>query len=70
MAAAFAAASRIRSSRPSSQDTVPLSGGEIAFDNEKGEGVKVEFKNVSFKYPTRNVAVLDQLNISVSLSPY
>ena len=37
-------------------------------DDEKGHrGVKIELKNVCFKYPTRDVPVLDNLNMTVSL---
>ena len=37
-------------------------------DEEKGpQGVRIEFKNVWFRYPTRDVPVLEGLNMIVSL---
>ncbi len=35
--------------------------------NQDG-GVRIEFRNVWFRYPTRDVPILNGLNISVSLS--
>jgi len=35
------------------------------FKNEKTRGMKVNLEHVSFKYPTRDVAVLDDLNLEV-----
>jgi ATP-binding cassette subfamily B (MDR/TAP) protein 1 len=68
MAAAFAAANRIRNARPSPQDELSCSFEDFPIDDEKGNGMNIKFDNVSFKYPTRDVAVLNQLNLSVSLS--
>lgn len=37
--------------------------------NEKGsQGIKIELRNVWFKYPTRDAPVLKGVNITVSLS--
>lgn len=52
--------------RPSSQDEQIPRADDLALDSEKTEGgVKVELKNVSFKYPTRDVAVLNDVNMTV-----
>jgi ATP-binding cassette subfamily B (MDR/TAP) protein 1 len=67
MAAAFAAANRIRNTRPSPQDELSCSFEDLPIDDEKGNGMNIKFDNVSFKYPMRDVAVLNQLNFSVSL---
>jgi ATP-binding cassette, subfamily B (MDR/TAP), member 1 len=67
MAAAFAAANRIRNTRPSSQDATTSSDSIIPLDTEKQEGMKIEFSNVSFKYPTRDITVLDSLSLKVRL---
>jgi ABC-type multidrug transport system fused ATPase/permease subunit len=46
--------------------TLDLSGLD---DEEKGpQGVKIELKNVWFRYPTRDVPVLNGLNMTVSLN--
>jgi ABC-type multidrug transport system fused ATPase/permease subunit len=68
IAAAFAAANRIRNKRTSPQDELSCSFEDLPIDDEKGKGMNIKFDNVSFKYPTRDVAVLNQLNLSVSLS--
>ena len=35
--------------------------------SEKGpQGIKIELRNISFKYPTRDVPVLKNLNMTVS----
>ncbi|KAN0113306.1 ABC transporter-like protein [Hyaloscypha variabilis] len=65
MAAAFAAANRIRNARPSPQDELSCSFEDFPIDDEKGNGMNIKFDNVSFKYPTRDVAVLNQLNLSI-----
>jgi ABC-type multidrug transport system fused ATPase/permease subunit len=46
--------------------SIPLDLGDSE-ENEKGsQGVKIELKNVWFKYPTRDVPVLNGLNMTVS----
>lgn len=42
---------------------MPLDTGNIG-DNDKG--VKIQFQNVWFKYPTRDVPILNGLNLTVS----
>ena len=67
---AFAAANRIRSMRPRGkfEDSSNLlnvrssDGGEI-----EAQGVKIELQNISFQYPTRNVPVLNGLNMVVGI---
>lgn len=66
MAAALAAANRIRNTRPALQ-TETAFRAELPLDNEKGQGTRIDFKNVSFKYPTRDVTVLDQLDMRARL---
>jgi len=68
IAAAFIAANRMWNMRRSSQGGTALIGEDPPVDTEKTQGVKVEFNNVSFKYPMRNVAMLDELTMSVSIS--
>jgi hypothetical protein len=47
--------------------SIPLDLGDLE-ENEKGpQGVKIELKNVWFKYPTRDVPVLNGLNMTVSI---
>ena len=70
VAQAFAAANRIRSMRPrrkveSGASPLKLDGLE---ESEKGpQGVKIELKDIWFKYPTRDILVLKGLNMTVSL---
>ena len=69
VAQAFAAATRIRSIRPGKvqerEAAVPPDLGDDD-SNEKGVlGVKLELKNVWFKYPTRDVQVLSGLNMTI-----
>jgi ABC-type transport system involved in cytochrome bd biosynthesis fused ATPase/permease subunit len=52
--------------RPTSHDEIGLVTEDLLFDTEKSSGMNVEFRNVSFKYPTRDVAVLKNLNMTVS----
>lgn len=68
---AFAAANRIRGMRPqleggnkaASFDLHNLDGGE-----KEPQGVKIELKNVVFQYPTRDVPVLNGLNMTVRVN--
>jgi len=46
------------------------SSTELLLENEKENGITVEFKNVSFRYPTRDVVVLDQLNMKASFTRF
>ncbi|RDW89223.1 p-loop containing nucleoside triphosphate hydrolase-14 [Coleophoma cylindrospora] len=69
VAQAFAAATRIQAMRPppekeeSSSELLDLS---VLETNEKGpQGVKIELKNVWFKYPTRDVPVLKGLDMTI-----
>ena len=69
IAQASAAANRIRSMRPRCVEE--SESGLFNFDDdpdaEKGcQGVKIELKNVWFKYPTRDVPVLQGLSMTVS----
>lgn len=68
IAQAFAAADRIRDMRPRAEEHPDASLLEAGFsdDNEK-QGVKIELRHVCFKYPTRDVPVLDDLSMTVSL---
>ena len=72
IAQASTAMKRITSLRsPDSENSDPssVSALTIVDENEKGiKGPKVEFKNVWFKYPSRDVFVLRGLNITVSFS--
>jgi ABC-type bacteriocin/lantibiotic exporter with double-glycine peptidase domain len=67
---AFAAANRIRSMRPQedAKSSVTLSrfGGSQA-GKKRSQGVKIELKGISFRYPTRDVPVLNDLNMTASL---
>jgi len=71
VAQAFAAANRIRRMRPLKEPDC----GESLFiigDSEEGEkesqGVKIELRNIWFKYPTRDISVLKGLSMTVSLN--
>lgn len=71
MAQAFAAANRIRSMRPRKaavSGASPFSLGDLGEHEKRPQGVKIELKNVWFKYPTRDVMVLNGLNMTVSLA--
>ncbi|TVY82150.1 ABC transporter BEA3 [Lachnellula suecica] len=65
VATAFAAANRIRSMRPSSENETALPTEELNLDAEKSGGIKVELKNIHFKYPTRDVPVLKGLDMTI-----
>jgi len=70
VAQAFAAANRIRSMRPQGTTEIEELSLDLSdLDNgEKGpHGVKIELKNINFKYPTRDVPVLRNLNMTVSI---
>ncbi|KAB8303395.1 hypothetical protein EYC80_004824 [Monilinia laxa] len=68
VAQAFAAANRIRSMRPEAKKEPEsvLYDFADADDGEKGSrGIKIELKKVSFKYPTRDVPVLNGLDMTI-----
>lgn len=68
VAQAFAAANRIRGMRPEAKKEPEsvLYDFANADDGEKGSrGIKIELKKVSFKYPTRDVPVLNGLDMTV-----
>ena len=74
VAQATAAANRIWNMRPQDKARsrpLPLNLDDVE-ENEKGDqGVKIELKNVCFKYPTRDVPVLNDLSMTVRISiPY
>ncbi|KAM3083530.1 hypothetical protein ACMFMG_004178 [Clarireedia jacksonii] len=67
IAQAFAAATRIRSMRP---QNLPENAKSILYDYDndseaESRGVKIELQNVSFKYPTRDVPVLNNLSLTI-----
>jgi ATP-binding cassette, subfamily B (MDR/TAP), member 1 len=71
IAQASAAANRIRRMRPrgAGEDKGVALDLASADDEEKGaQGVRIELKNVWFRYPTRDVPVLNGLNMTVSPS--
>jgi ATP-binding cassette subfamily B (MDR/TAP) protein 1 len=49
-------------------ESLPLDLADSDGDEKGVRGVKVELKNVWFKYPTRDVPVLQGLNMTVSLN--
>jgi ATP-binding cassette subfamily B (MDR/TAP) protein 1 len=64
---AFAAANRIRGMRPRSEGESidPLDLG-LEGNEKEPSGVKIELRNVSFRYSTRDVPVLNDLSMTVS----
>jgi ATP-binding cassette subfamily B (MDR/TAP) protein 1 len=70
VAQAFAAANRIRSMRPVPKvenQTTLFDDTELETGEKVPHGVKIEFKDVFFRYPTRDVPVLNGLNMTVRL---
>ena len=68
---AFAAANRIRGMRPRDNDddrSASLDLHSLDTGEKEPQGVKIELKNVVFRYPTRDVPVLKGLNMTVSLN--
>ncbi|KMO99861.1 LOW QUALITY PROTEIN: lipid A export ATP-binding/permease protein msbA [Coccidioides immitis RMSCC 2394] len=61
MAQASAAANRIISLRPSESEASSAPDARVEFEG----GARIEFKSVSFKYPTRDVPVFRNLNLTV-----
>jgi hypothetical protein len=65
MAQASAAANRILSFRPRKQ-----SGSKATLDLQDTDGgVKIELRDLWFKYPTRDIPIFTGLNLTVSLVP-
>jgi ABC-type transport system involved in cytochrome bd biosynthesis fused ATPase/permease subunit len=46
--------------------SIPLDLGDSEENEKESQGVKIELKDVWFKYPTRDVPVLNGLNMTVS----
>ena len=72
IAQAMAAAKRIRNMRPQEDgetfsSLIDMEDIEVDEKESGGRGVKIELKNVSFKYPTRDVPVLNGINMTVSI---
>jgi ATP-binding cassette subfamily B (MDR/TAP) protein 1 len=67
IANATAAASRIIAYRQGSE---PLSPKKVENDNEKSHGCKLEFRNVGFQYPTRDLPVYKNLSFTVEPGQY
>ncbi|KAF7872412.1 hypothetical protein EAF04_003333 [Stromatinia cepivora] len=67
VAQAFAAANRIRGMRPETEKEHDSVLYDFADANEEknSRGVKIELRNVSFKYPTRDVPVLNGLDMTI-----
>jgi ATP-binding cassette subfamily B (MDR/TAP) protein 1 len=68
---AFAAAKRIRNMRPralAETGAVQLDLNSPEGDEKGPQGVKIELQNIFFKYPSRNIPVLNGLNMTVSLT--
>ena len=80
IAQATAAANRILASRPPRQGTVEKQVSrkgkdedksfEAGVDSDSQRGVRVEFLNVWFRYPTRDAPVLNGLNLTVRTSSH
>jgi len=66
IAQAFAAATRIQAMRPASTSIFSSSERDIEDLPSSEKGVKIELKDVSFKYPTRDVPVLQGVDMTVS----
>ena len=70
VAQAFAAANRIRNMRPRDEPTsllAPLWTDNSKGDEKEPQGIKIELKNVGFRYPTRDIPVLIDLTMTVSV---
>ncbi|GMG36501.1 unnamed protein product [Aspergillus oryzae] len=64
--AATSAANRILKSREThDQKDTALRGGDELLQPEKKAGVKVEFRDVAFRYPTRDAPIYQNLNLSI-----
>jgi ATP-binding cassette, subfamily B (MDR/TAP), member 1 len=69
VAQAFAAANRIQNMRPQESEDLSVSFDRSSLDEDekRSQGAEIELKNVWFKYPTRDVPVLNGLNMTVRL---
>lgn len=67
IAQASAAANRILDLRHSDDADGRLVSLDIGDLGEQDQGVKIEFRDVWFRYPTRDVSVLNGLNMTVRL---
>ncbi|ESZ94373.1 hypothetical protein SBOR_5237 [Sclerotinia borealis F-4128] len=68
IAQAFAAANRIRGMRPEGEkehESVLYDFADADDGEKSSRGVKIELRNVSFKYPTRDVPVLHGLDMTI-----
>lgn len=68
VAQAFAAAKRIRGMRPEGKkepESVLYDFADADDGEKNSRGVKIELRNVSFKYPTRDVPVLNGLDMTI-----
>ncbi len=66
IAEAAAAANRIQAMRVPDRPEGPGAALNFSTVDDADGGVRVELQDVGFKYPTRNVHVLNGLNITVS----
>lgn len=69
IAQAFAAADRIRGLRPRAEfddDAAEFVIGDLEEDEKQSNRGMIELKHVHFKYPTRDVPVLNDFNMTVS----
>lgn len=69
IAQATAAANRIQAMRSKNNDDergITLNDQVV---DEENRGVKVELRDVWFRYPTRDVPILNGLNLTVSTPP-
>ncbi|CZR64744.1 related to multidrug resistance protein [Phialocephala subalpina] len=68
IAQASAAANRIRGMRPrghKEEEKIPIDLDESEDEEKSHRGVKLELRNIFFKYPTRDVPVLQGLNMTI-----
>lgn len=66
MAQAAAAANRILDIRKKDQVDGRLVSLDVGDIGSEDKGIKIDFKNVWFRYPTRDVPILNGLSFSVS----
>lgn len=70
LAKASLSANRIISMRGTDQVNGKLISLDVGNIGEDDMGVKVQFQNVWFRYPTRDVPILNGLNLTVSKSRF
>ena len=66
IAKASVAASRIIDMRDKDREDGKLTSLDFGNIGEEDMGVKIQFQNVWFKYPTRDVPILNGLSLTVS----